>query len=75
MKENAEFQQQCRKDVWLFPPGSSWMVFTDTASHSCVSGQYALEQTFIVRRSSLVYPQRAPIAVLERLTGYTLDAA
>jgi hypothetical protein len=75
MKESADFQQRCRKEVLLFPPGSSWMVFTDAASHSCVSGQFALEQTFIVRRSSLAYPERSPIAVLERLTGYALGAA
>lgn len=74
MKESAEFQQGCRKDLWLFPPGATWMVFTDTASHSCISGQYALEQTFIVRRESLAYPERAPIAVLERLTGFPLAA-
>jgi hypothetical protein len=75
LKESAAFQQGCRKDLWLFPPGSSWMVFTDTASHSCISGQYALEQTFIVRRDSLMYPDRAPIAILERMTGFPLAPA
>jgi hypothetical protein len=72
MKEDAGFQQSCRKDRWEFPAGSTWIVFTDSASHACLSGQYLLEQTFIVRRSSLVFPEKAPIAILERLAGYPL---
>ncbi len=72
MKEDAGFQQSCRKDRWEFPAGSSWIVFTDGTSHACLSGQYMLEQTFIVRRGSLAFPDRAPIAVLERLAGCPL---
>jgi hypothetical protein len=72
MKEDAAFQQSCRKDRWAFPAGSAWMVFTDSASHACLSGQYMLEQTFIVSRSSLVYPELAPISILEKIAGYPL---
>jgi hypothetical protein len=72
MKEDAAFQQSCRKDRWEFPAGSSWVVFTDGTSHACLSGQYMLEQTFIVRRSSLAFPEEAPIAVLEKLAGRPL---
>jgi hypothetical protein len=72
MKEDAGFQKTCRKDRWEFPSGSTWMVFTDSASHACLSGQYALEQTFIVRRASLAAPEKAPIAILEKLAGYPL---
>jgi hypothetical protein len=72
MKEDAAFQESCRKDRWEFPAGSTWIVFTDSASHACLSGQFALEQTFIVPRSSLVRPEAAPVAILERLAGYPL---
>jgi hypothetical protein len=72
MKEDAGFQATCRKDRWEFPSGSTWIVFTDSASHACLSGQYALEQTFIVRRKSLAYPEISPIAILEKLAGYPL---
>jgi hypothetical protein len=72
MKEDRVFQEDCRKDRWEFPAGSAWMVFTDSASHACLSGQYMMEQTFIVRRSSLVHPELAPIAILEQIAGYPL---
>jgi 3-deoxy-D-manno-oct-2-ulosonic acid (Kdo) hydroxylase len=72
LKESTEFQQHCRKERWEFPPGATWIVFTDTTSHSCISGQYALEQTFFVSRDSLAWPEKAPIAILERMTGRSL---
>jgi hypothetical protein len=72
MKEDADFQTSCRKDRWEFAAGSSWIVFTDGASHACLSGQYMLEQTFIVRRSNLVCPEKAPISILEKLAGHRL---
>lgn len=72
LKENAAFQRDCPKDRWEFPAGSTWIVFTDTASHACLSGQYALEQTFIVRRQSLAWPEKSPISILERMTGFPL---
>jgi hypothetical protein len=72
LKENAAFQRDCPKDRWEFPAGSTWIVFTDTASHACLSGQYALEQTFIVRRRSLAWPEKSPISILERMTGFPL---
>jgi hypothetical protein len=72
LKESESFQKECPKNRWEFPPNSTWIVFTDTTSHSCISGQYALEQTFIVRRGSLVFPEKAPIAILERMVGFPL---
>ncbi|MBX6322755.1 MAG: Kdo hydroxylase family protein [Rhodospirillaceae bacterium] len=69
LKENAAFQQDCRKTRWSFPPGSAWMVFTDAVSHAVLSGRFALEQTFIVDLAGMVAPERAPLAVLRRLYG------
>ena len=63
---------ECRKDRWEFPAGSAWIVFTDGASHACLSGQYALEQTFLIDRASLAFPDLAPISILERIAGYPL---
>ena len=72
LKENGAYQQTARKTTHAFPPGSTWLVFTDMVSHAVLSGRYALEQTLLVSRGSLVLPERAPIAVLERLAGAPL---
>ena len=73
MKEDANFRESCPKQRWEFPPGSSWMVFTDCVSHAVLEGQYALEQTFLVSRAAMVEPQKSPIAILERIAGYPLS--
>ena len=67
LKENGQFQEQCPKDHWEFPPGSCWAVFTDMVSHAALSGQYALEQTFIIPKRALLRPELAPVSILERL--------
>ena len=65
LKENNDFQRNSPKQELVFPPGSSWMVYTDGVPHAAMSGQYALEQTFIIPREALVTPQVAPFRVLE----------
>ncbi len=72
LKRNTEFQENCPKYRFDFPPGSTWLTFTDVLPHSVHSGQHALEQTFIVARTSLANPANAPIGVLERLCGRPL---
>jgi 3-deoxy-D-manno-octulosonic acid hydroxylase-like protein len=73
MKEDATFRETCPKQRWEFPPGSSWIVFTDCVSHAVLEGQYALEQTFLISRQAMVEPERSPIAILERIAGYALS--
>jgi hypothetical protein len=67
LKRNADFQANCPKYRFDFPPGSTWLTFTDVLPHSVHSGQHALEQTFIIARTSLAHPEKAPLGVLERL--------
>lgn len=69
LKENREFQDSCAKSRWEFPPNSTWIVFTDMVAHAVLEGQFALEQTFIVPRSALVLPEKAPASILESLVG------
>lgn len=69
MKENSHFQKTCYKDYWEFPPNSCWMVYTDLVSHAATAGQYALEQTLIVPSAAMALPEKAPVNVLESLTG------
>lgn len=74
LKRNAEYQRSCPKYRFEFPPGASWMVFTDVVPHSVESGQSAVEQTFIVAPESLASPEKAPIAILEKLAGVRLGS-
>ncbi len=72
LKENSDFQRDCPKVRLEFQPGWTWMCFTDSVPHSVLSGQYALEQTFIVPLTSMVTPDKAPIRVLEKMVGKAL---
>jgi 3-deoxy-D-manno-oct-2-ulosonic acid (Kdo) hydroxylase len=72
LKFNAEYQRDCAKYRFEFPPDSTWMVFTDVVPHAVLSGQFALEQTVIVRRDSLAGKKHAPIAILEDICGRRL---
>lgn len=69
LKENADYQQSCEKLHLNFAPGSSWMVYTDTVSHAVLRGQFALEQTLLVRHAAMVAPACSPLRVLENLAG------
>jgi len=73
LKENQEFQASAVKAQTSFPPGSLWIVFTDMVSHAVLSGQFALEQTFIVGRDSLILPEKAPVAIFEGLLAARSD--
>jgi hypothetical protein len=72
LKENTEFQESCIKQRWDFPPGACWICYTDMVSHAVLSGQFALEQTFLVSRTAMTLPEKSPIRILERLCGHSL---
>jgi hypothetical protein len=66
MKGDANYQKTVAFDEILFPPGSSWMVYTDQVSHAAMSGQHVLEQTFHMPVRGLNNPATSPLKVLER---------
>ncbi len=72
MKLDDDYQRSVPHEVVAFPPGSTWIVFTDQVSHAAMSGQHALEQTFTLAAESMTDPEQAPIRVLERLKGVRL---
>jgi hypothetical protein len=72
LKENEAYQAGAAKQPWHFPAGSSWMVYTDTVPHAVLTGQYALEQTFLVAPEAMVTPNASPLAVLEAMAGARL---
>lgn len=72
MKSDPEYQRAGPQQTHAFPPGSSWMVFTDQAAHAAMAGRYALEQTFHLPVAALQDPTLAPLKVLQRLLGRLL---
>jgi hypothetical protein len=75
LKENSDFQQHCPKVRLEFPPGWTWICYTDVVPHGVMSGRFALEQTVIIPLTALVTPEKAPIRVLEKLAGKRLSRA
>jgi len=74
LKENDEFQRASDgKEQIAFPPMATWLVYTDGVPHAALSGQFAMEQTFIVPVEALVAPEVSPIRVLERLAGKAMN--
>lgn len=71
-KEDMKYQQECEQQIVHFAPGTTWLCFSDQVMHAAVSGQYMMEQTIHLPVSALYDPQRAPLAILERLTGRSL---
>lgn len=72
LKCQEDFQKNGQVHTAVFPPGSSWISFTDQVAHKALSGQYALEQTCIVPYQAMEQPELAPVAVLEKLAGCRL---
>ena len=72
LKENTEFQSACPKVRMDFPPLATWLVFTDSVAHAVLSGQYAIEQTFLIPPKVLVAPAQAPYRILEEIAGRPL---
>jgi hypothetical protein len=72
MKEDDEFQKISPQIAFDFPAGSTWLAFTDQVSHAAMSGQYQLEQTFLVPVAAMNDPARSPLRILERLKGRAL---
>ncbi|CAM3423037.1 3-deoxy-D-manno-oct-2-ulosonic acid (Kdo) hydroxylase [Bordetella sputigena] len=72
MKRDEDYQ---RRGVWTdvgFRPGSSWICFSDQVAHAAMSGQFMLEQTWLVPVAAMARPELSPLRVLERLTGRSL---
>ena len=72
MKSDAAYQRNVRSSEVAFPPGSTWVCFSDQVSHAVVNGQYMLEQTLHLPVAAMYEPSKAPLRVLERLAGRAL---
>jgi hypothetical protein len=71
-KLDMGYQAATAKTEIAFPPRTTWLCYTDQVMHAALSGQFVLEQTFHVDIDAMADPARAPIRVLEKMTGRTL---
>ena len=72
MKADGDYQQRGPQLALTFPPGSSWICFSDQTPHAAMGGQFMLEQTFLLPVNKMQDPQRSPLKVLEQLRGQPL---
>jgi 3-deoxy-D-manno-octulosonic acid hydroxylase-like protein len=72
MKADGEFQSRSPQSRVEFQAGTTWLAFTDQVSHAAMSGQYQLEQTFLLPVDAMREPERSPLRVLERITKRAL---
>ena len=72
MKFDARYQAEAPQETMGFPPGSTWVCFSDQTVHAAMSGQHLIERTFHLPVSSQYNPQASPLAILTRLAGHPL---
>jgi len=72
VKADSRYQDEAPQTQLAFPPGSTWLMFSDQVLHAAMVGQYAFEQTFHLPVSAQRWPDTSPLRTLERLTGYQL---
>jgi len=71
-KADPDYQRDMPQQRVEFPPGSSWIVFSDQVLHAVMSGAMLLEQTWMLPVAAMRRPETAPLRVLERMTGRAL---
>lgn len=72
MKGDENYQQQGPQVALELPAGSSWICFADQTPHAAMSGQFMLEQTFLLPVAAMKNPDNAPLKILQKLTQRTL---
>lgn len=71
-KLDNNYQASTGKTGIAFPPRTTWLCYTDQVMHAALSGQFVLEQTFHLDIDVMADPARAPIRILENMTGRVL---
>ncbi len=66
-KADMAYQKASPKTAVAFPPGTTWIVYTDRVMHAALGGQHLLEQTFHLPVAAMRNPERSPLRILESL--------
>jgi hypothetical protein len=72
MKADLRYQREAPQETFAFPPGASWVCFSDQTLHAVMSGQHMLEQTFHLPVDRQYNQEASPLAILTRLRGRAL---
>ncbi|MDB5871255.1 MAG: putative Kdo-hydroxylase [Ramlibacter sp.] len=72
MKFDLRYQREAPQQTFGFPPGSSWICFSDQTVHAAMSGQHLIEQTLHLPVESQYNRDASPLAILTRLAGHPL---
>jgi 3-deoxy-D-manno-oct-2-ulosonic acid (Kdo) hydroxylase len=72
MKANDVYQAGVVQNEFHFPPGSTWIVYTDQVSHAAMGGQHLFEQTFYLPVDAMMEPEKSPLRLLEKTSGREL---
>ncbi len=67
MKADREYQRCAARQRVEFPPGATWICFSDQVLHAALDGQYLLEQTLYLPVAAQHHPEYSPLRTLERL--------
>ena len=72
MKKDEVYQKESPQEAMAFPPGTSWICFSDQTVHAAMGGQHMIEQTFHLPVDRQYNPDTSPLAILTRYAGHPL---
>ena len=73
VKADMAYQKNAPQLKFDFPPGSSWIVYSDQVLHAVLSGQFMMEQTFHLPPDRIYNPGTSPLMTLQNLLGRPLN--
>jgi len=72
MKGDLDYQRDCAQVTMPFPPGATWVCYSDQTAHAVMSGQFMMEQTLHLAAEAQANPAASPLGILERQLGRRL---
>ncbi|MBY4896669.1 Kdo hydroxylase family protein [Cupriavidus sp. AU9028] len=68
-KADLDYQTKVPQQEFHFPPGSTWIVFSDQVLHAAMRGRAMMEQTYYLDPRAIADKTHSPEAVLARMLG------
>ncbi|SPC11050.1 conserved hypothetical protein [Cupriavidus oxalaticus] len=68
-KADLDYQRDVPQQEFHFPPGSTWIVFSDQLLHAAMRGRAMMEQTIYLAPQAISDHTHSPEAVLARMLG------